>query len=154
MTRNTPTIVAWCLPALLAASIITCLPGIDNHLHRELLSPRPAYIRRLYQFPMETNYVWREQCSDDCLLFLNPPVPRGVLRKSIRGMMPSNCLYKKWWHGNRQVSASGFDRCQTSTFWIERWLVTEITCVDPPVGTHLKVLSKSYPINTNMTGFR
>ena len=97
MTRNTPTIVAWCLPALLAASIITCLPGIDNHLHRELLSPWPADIRRLYQFPMEAYYVWREQCSDDCLLFLNPPVPRGVLRKSIRGMMPSKCLYKKWW---------------------------------------------------------
>ena len=96
MTRNTPTMVAWCLPALLAASIITCLPGIDNHLHRELLS-LPANICRPYQFPMETNYVWREQCSDDCLLFLNPPVPRGVLRKSIRGMMPSNCLYKKWW---------------------------------------------------------
>ena len=47
MTRNITTMVAWCLPALLAASIITCLPGIDIHLHKELLSPPGRYFPSL-----------------------------------------------------------------------------------------------------------
>ena len=144
MTRNTPTVVAWCLPALLAASIITCLPGIDNHLHRKLLSP-PADICRPYQFPMETYCVWRPVART--LLSWVPPLPKstcpkGVLRKSIRGMMPSKCCLKSGGL-NRQGSAPEFDRCQTSTFWIERWLITG---VDPPVRvitTYIKDTWKS-----------
>ena len=99
MTRI-PTMVAWCLPALLAVSIITCLLGIYN------ISTGNYYLPRTISAVL-INSPWRlivdgvsqEQCWVDCLLFPNPPVPRGIIRKSIRG------LSKRWWCEQAGISS-------------------------------------------------
>ena len=114
MTHNTPTMVPWCLQALLAASIITCLPGIDNHLLRELLSPSGRYLPSL-SIP-HGDWLSGGQLREQCFLFLNPPIPRGpVLRKSIRPWCPLTACLKSGGVNGRE-SARWFDRCQTSTF--------------------------------------
>ena len=122
------------------------------------------YLPPLSIFPMETfdNCVRQPAVGDNDRLPL-PPVPWGGLRKSIRGMMPFNCLSKLVVRTGRNQLAdltgakhplfelSG-DLSPEPPTWIRRWCLYNQTMQTPGrlmqelnVCTALCPLNKSYP---------